>query len=108
MPDAESGMDGAADAHRVRACVTMANAPEYQSTPGAGESPSSPAGSSTALLRALALAIDEATTCSLASARGLLAHGTPEADRSAVRMIAVWLMSHPEAAATLRARLRAR
>lgn len=86
----------------------MTNDPEYQPTTGPDVPQPSPAGSSTELLRALTLAVDDATVGSLASARSLLVQGTPDADRSAMRMIAVWLMSHPEAAASIRSRLRAR
>lgn len=88
----------------------MTDTPEYQPTPGTRDEPSqeSAVGSSTALIRALTTALDSATTGSLANARELLSQGTPDADRSALRMIAVWLVSHPEAAATLRTRLQAR
>ena len=67
----------------------------------------SPAGSSTRFIRALAREIDEAASGNLATAREMLALGTEEGDRSAVRMIAVWLISHPEAAAAIRLRLQA-
>ena len=69
--------------------------------------PKSPVGSSTAFIRALALEIDDAATGNLTTVRELLAQGTPAADRSAVRMLAVWLISHPEAAEAIRSRLRA-
>lgn len=65
-----------------------------------------PGGSSTRFIRALARELDEATSGNLASARDQLALGTAEGDRSAVRMMAVWLISHPEAAAQIRARMR--
>lgn len=68
----------------------------------------SPTGSTTVFIRALALAVDEAATGDLAMVRKLLDQDTPAADRSAVRMLAVWLISHPEAAASIRSRLRAR
>lgn len=67
----------------------------------------SPGGSTTVFIRALALTIDEAASGNLTTVRDLLAQGTPEADRSAVRMLAVWLISHPEAATAIRSRLRA-
>ncbi len=73
---------------------------------GNDQAETAPVGSSTVMLRALVREVEVTASGSCAQVRSLLEQDTPESDRAALRLLAVWLISNPEAAAALRSRLR--